>query len=80
MHRPRGGGALGGRGHPSFTQNWSFELLGGSDASGVALTGSPHVGALSNHTGPPVLVLGRPTAQPPGPDHLAPLPPSGLRG
>ena len=63
-----------------FMQDWSFELFGGSDASGIAMAGFPYVGTPHNYPGPqaPVLVLGRPIAQSPAPDHLAPLHPLGL--
>ena len=64
----------------NFMQDWSFELFGGSDASGIAMAGFQYMGIQHNHPGPqtPVLVLGRPITQSPGPDHLAPLHPLGL--
>ena len=69
-------------------EDWSFQLFGGTDASGIALLGFPYVGTLPPDyprpgragqtpvTGP-VLILGKPSALSPGPDNLAPLPASG---
>ena len=62
-------------------QDWSFDLFGGSDEEGFALSGFPYAGPLRVYTGQPptpVLVLGRAFTQPHSPNRLAPLPPCGL--
>ena len=61
-------------------QDWSFQLYGGGDETGVALAGFPYAGPLHilSQAQNLVLALGRPSPLSPGTDLLAPLPQEGL--
>jgi hypothetical protein len=50
-----------------FMQDWSFQLSGGCDDTGISLTGFPYAGVHPELPQAPVLVLGRPTFQSPRP-------------